>query len=92
MEAGWTNVIITPTLPVKHKTKLQLSCEENYSNKGGGEAECLDGTLSPFNTAPDCRGEKMNIREISYISVRDYNMSCFCCDKNLILLLVFCYT
>ena len=59
MEAGWTNVITTPTLPVKHETKLQLSCEDKYSNKGGEEAECQDGIISPLDTAPDCRGEEL---------------------------------
>ena len=80
MEASWTNVVTTPTLPVKHETKLQLSCEDNYSNKGDGEAECLDGTLSPLNTAPDCRGEKMNTLEISMFKIM---MSSFYCGKNL---------
>ena len=69
MEAGWTNVITTPTLPVKHETKLQLSCEDNYSNKGGEEAECQDGKLSPIDSAPDCRGEKMKTLEISMFKI-----------------------
>ena len=61
--SSWKNVVTDPGLPVRHGIVISLSCDKDFSNKGGDKATCHDGKLKIEETAspPDCRGETKSI-------------------------------
>ena len=56
-------MVTDPVFPVRHGIVISLSCDIDFSNKGGDKATCHDGQLEIAETAnlPDCRGETESI-------------------------------